>query len=146
MQLGTVVRYSIILLVLIDGGCRPLTDLWYNQRGYSGYIKEMALRKSVRSKGQVKCAYVDNIRVTTLPSSITIEAEGYKLDIKYLVKVNESPDLYVGETVGGLFYSVYFYYQRDRFYIQLTPIPKGFSSEIFEDEKVYVITDQNICY
>jgi hypothetical protein len=116
-----------------------------SQTEQEAYVKVITSRTPVvDNKGEVTCSY-QKIAYSFKHGEFILNTETENIHLSQLYKVNSAPDLFCGVSESGMYYSLYYYLYRNRIYIQLAPIPKGFLSEPIQPEKFYIISSENLC-
>jgi hypothetical protein len=75
----------------------------------------------------------------------TLNTPSESVHLRETYKIHSAPDLYAGVSDSGMYNTLYAYMYRDRLYIQITPIPKGFMDKPIQCEKFYIVSTENIC-
>lgn len=128
----------IILLLLFLSSCVTGRLAMDGQTGNAN-IKEVSLRG-----GEDKC-YTDNVAILARGYEFTVKGKDINVRLTELRIVNSDPDVYIGVSDEGMLHTVYYYAYRGRFYIQISPIPKGFTNKPDLNEITYIISTDSIC-
>lgn len=129
---------AIIGIIVLLGSCTS-GRLALDGETFEADIKQIPIR------GGVEVCTHKSVSVLVRGYEFVVKGIDLEINLRQMRILNTDPDLYLGVSKSDMHYTVYYYAYRSRFYIQITPIPKGFTSDILENETAYVITTDKIC-
>ena len=130
--------YLIVLISLIS--CATGRHALNTRHAQKLYIKKIELRNG---KGH-EC-YSDSVIVHAGTYEFTVISKSMNLHIIQVHIIHTDPNLYSGVSTDGIVYMIYYYAYRDRVYIQLTPVPKGFTDDPILPEYIYILSTERYC-
>lgn len=131
-------NYTIIIILLLLSSCVTGRLSMDGQMGTAN-VKEVPLRG-----GEYKC-YSDNVAILARGYEFTVKGNNINIRLTELRIIHSDPDVYIGVSDEGMLHTVYYYSYRGRFYIQISPVPKGFTNKPDLNEITYIISTDSIC-
>lgn len=106
--------------------------------------KQVYVRKVPLRSGAAEC-YRDSVSVKFEGQRFKMVTSKVNLDLHAITLTLQDPNLYTALDNVRSGFTVYYYEYRGRLFMQVTPVPKGFTDTPDEPECAYVITTDNIC-
>lgn len=106
--------------------------------------KQVYVRKIPVRLGAAEC-YTDSVSVKFEGQRFTMKTSKVNLELHALTLTLQDPNLYTALDNIRSGFTIYHYEYRGRLFMQITPVPKGFTDRPDEPECIYVVTTDNVC-
>jgi hypothetical protein len=128
-------KYFLILIIATS--CTSI--------GYNLVVREAVhVRKIPTRHGVVEC-YTDSVDVRFEGQRFHLHSRKLNLDLHAVTLTLQDPNLYTAMDQLGSGNTIYHYQYRGRLFMQITDVPKGFTSSPDSVEYVWTITTDKIC-
>lgn len=128
--------FSALLLAALTSCMAPIAFKTTDKKLV--YVRRIPVRS-----GTPEC-YTDSVSVKFEGQRFTMTSK-VNLNLHALTLTLQDPNLYTALDNVRSGFTVYHYEYRGRLFMQITPVPKGFTDAPDEVEYMYVVTTDNVC-
>lgn len=106
--------------------------------------KPVYIRKVPIRSGAAVC-YKDSVNIGFEGQRFKMVSSKVNMDLHAINLTMQDPNLYTAMDMEGSGFTIFYYEYRGRLFMQVTPVPKGFTDRPDEPECIYVVTTDNVC-